>query len=109
MNALAQMEKLLTTMTRAEKAQVLQWVARDLGDAVPGVESTPGVCGGEPRIVRTRITVWVLEQARRLGTGEAELLQAYPALRAEDLTNAWAYVRSHQQEIEEQIRANENA
>ena len=109
MNALAQMEKLLTTMTRAEKAQVLQWVARDLGDAVPGIESTPGVCGGEPRIVRTRITVWVLEQARRLGTGEAELLQAYPALRAEDLTNAWAYVRSHRQEIEEQIRANENA
>ena len=109
MNALAQMEKLLTTMTRAEKAQVLQWVARDLGDAVPGVESTPGVCGGEPRIVRTRITVWVLEQARRLGTGEAELLQAYPALRAEDLTNAWAYVRSHRQEIEEQIRANEDA
>ncbi len=109
MNALAQMEKLLTTMTRAEKAQVLQWVARDLGDAVPGIESTPGVCGGEPRIVRTKITVWVLEQARRLGTGEAELLQAYPALRAEDLTNAWAYVRSHQQEIEEQIRANENA
>ena len=109
MNALAQMEKLLTTMTRAEKVQVLQWVARDLGDAVPGIESTPGVCGGEPRIVRTRIAVWVLEQARRLGTGEAELLQAYPALRAEDLTNAWAYVRSHQQEIEEQIRANENA
>ena len=109
MNALAQMEKLLTTMTRAEKAQVLQWVARDLGDAVPGVESTPGVCGGEPRIVRTRITVWVLEQARRLGTGEAELLQAYPALRAEDLANAWAYVRSHRQEIEEQISANEDA
>ena len=109
MNTLAQMEKLLTTMTRAEKAQVLQWVARDLGDAVPGIESTPGVCGGEPRIVRTRITVWILEQARRLGTSEAELLQAYPALRAEDLTNAWAYVRSHQQEIEEQIRANEDA
>ena len=109
MNALAQMEKLLTTMTRAEKAQVLQWVARDLGDAVPGIESTPGVCGGEPRIVRTRITVWVLEQARRLGTGEAELLQAYPALRAEDLANAWAYVRSHRQEIEEQISANEDA
>lgn len=109
MSALAQMEKLLTTMTRAEKAQVLQWVARDLGDAVPGIESTPGVCGGEPRIVRTRISVWILEQARRLGTSEAELLQAYPALRAEDLTNAWAYVRSHQQEIEEQIRANEEA
>ena len=77
--------------------------------AVPGIESTPGVCGGEPRVARTRITVWILEQATRLGTGEAELLQAYPALRAEDLTNAWAYVLSHRQEIEEQIRANEDA
>ena len=109
MNALAQMEKLLTTMTRAEKAQVLQWVARDLGDAVPGIETTPGVCGGEPCIVRTRIAVWILEQARRMGAAEAEILQAYPALRAEDLTNAWAYVRSHRLEIEEQIRDNEDA
>lgn len=74
-----------------------------------GIESTPGVCGGEPRIVRTRIAVWILEQARRLGASEEDLLQAYPALRAADLTNAWTYVRSHQQEIEEQIRANEDA
>ena len=29
---LQEAEKLLYTMTRAEKAQVLQWVARDLGD-----------------------------------------------------------------------------
>ena len=77
--------------------------------AVSGIESTPGVCGGEPRIVRTRITVWILEQARRLGSSEEDLLQAYPALRADDLTNAWAYVSSHRQEIEEQIRANEDS
>ena len=48
----------------------------------------------------------MLEQARRLGTSEAELLRAYPTLRAEDLTNAWAYVRSHQQEIDDNIRGN---
>lgn len=109
MSALGQVEKLLTTMTRAEKAQVLQWVARDVGDALPGIESSPEVCGGEPCIVRTRIPVWTLEQARRLGTSEAELLGAYPALRAEDLTNAWAYVRSHTQEIEDHLRENEDA
>lgn len=84
-------------------------VVQDLDDAFPGVESTPTVCGGEPCIVRTRIPVWVLEQARRLGTREEELLRSYPALRAEDLANAWAYVRSHRGEIEEQIRENENA
>ena len=109
MSALGQVERLLTTMTRAEKAQVLQWVARDVGDALPGIESTPGVCGGEPCIVRTRIPVWILEQARRQGVSEAYLLHAYPTLRAEDLTNAWAYVRSHKQEIEDEIRENEDA
>ena len=109
MNRLQEAEKLLTTMTRAEKAQLLQWVARDMGDAFPGIESRPGVCGGESCIVRTRIPVWILEQARRLGTGEADLLRAYPMLRAEDLTNAWAYVRSHREEIEQEIRENEEA
>jgi uncharacterized protein (DUF433 family) len=82
---------------------------RDLGDALPGIESTPGVCGGEPCVVRTRIPVWLLEQARRLGTNEAELLRAYPALRADDLANVWAYVRSHREEVDEQIRKNEAA
>jgi uncharacterized protein (DUF433 family) len=78
-------------------------------DASPGVESRPGVCGGEPCIARTRIPVWVLEQARRLGTSEADLLQRYPTLRAEDLAHAWAYVRAHRDEIDQQIRENEDA
>jgi hypothetical protein len=30
-------------------------------------------------------------------------------LRAEDLVNTWAYVRSHRREIEDGIRENENA
>src|SRR5437762_13900319 len=107
MTVLETAQELFAKMTRAEKAQVLQWAARDLGDAFPGIESRPGVCGGEPCVVRTRIPVWVLEQARRLGTSESELLQAYPTLRAEDLANAWAYVRSHGEEITRQIQENE--
>lgn len=107
MNTLLEAEKLLSAMTRAEKAQLLQWVVRDLGDAFPDIESRPGVSGGEPCIVRTRLPVWVLEQARRLGASEAEILTCYPALRAEDLANAWAYVRSHREEIDRQIQENE--
>ena len=107
--ALQEAQKILATLSPAEKALVLRWVVNDLGGAFPGVESTPGVCGGEPRIVRTRIPVWVLEQARRLGTSEADLLRSYPTLRAEDLANAWAYVRAHRAEIEEQSRENEDA
>lgn len=109
MSAIEETVKLLASLTRAEKAQLLQWVVQDLGDAFPGVESSPGICGGEPCIVRTRIPVWILVQARRLGTSEADLLQAYPALRAEDLANAWAYYRSHREEIEQQIQLNEAA
>lgn len=109
MSPLQEAEQLLSNMTRAEKAQLLQWVARDLGDAFPGIDSIPGVSGGEPCIVRTRIPVWVLVQARRLGTSEADLLRSYPTLRAEDLANAWAYFRVHREEIEQQIHENEAA
>ena len=81
----------------------------NLGDAFPGVEATPEICGGEPRIVRTRIPVWVLVQFKKLGASEVDLLRSYPTLRAEDLTNAWAYYRSHRDEIEQQILENETA
>ena len=103
------LEKIYKTLSRAEKAQLLQWAARDLGDSFPGIESNPQVCGGEPCIVRTRIPVWLLAQARRLGTSEADLLHSYPTLRAEDLANAWAYERSHRKELDSQIKANEEA
>jgi hypothetical protein len=41
MKILQEIEQLLAKTTRAEKAQVLQWIVRDLGDAFPGVESIP--------------------------------------------------------------------
>ena len=109
MNKLEELEKAVSGLSPAEKAQLLQTVARDLGDAFPGVESNRDVCGGEPCIVRTRIPVWVLEQARRLGTSEADLLRSYPTLHAADLVNAWNYVRSHLDDIDRQIRENEEA
>jgi uncharacterized protein (DUF433 family) len=106
---LQEVESLLETLSSAEKSQLLRRIVQELGDWTPGIESRPDVCGGEPCVVRTRIPVWVLEQARRLGTTEAELLAAYPTLRAEDLMNAWAYVRAHGPEIEQQIHDNEAA
>ncbi|MBI3098164.1 MAG: DUF433 domain-containing protein [Planctomycetes bacterium] len=104
-----ELDRLIGRMTPAERAVALRSLVRDMGDAFPGIESTPGVSGGEPCVVRTRIPVWVLDQARRLGTSEADLLRSYPTLHAEDLANAWAYVRTHREEIDGQIRANEEA
>lgn len=109
MASLSDFEKMLPALSRGEKAQILKWVIRELDDDFPGVDSRPDVCGGEPCIVRTRIPVWLLEQGRRLGASEQALLAAYPNLRAEDLVNAWAYARSHAEEIDSQIRENETA
>ena len=89
------------------RPKLLQWVARDIGDAFPGIDRRPGVSGEEPCIAGTRIPVWLLEQARRLGATDVTLLQSYPTLRAVDLANAWAYARAHASEINAQIEDNE--
>ncbi len=109
MTQLQEVERLLAELSAAEKAIVLQWVARDLGGAAPGVESTPSISGGEPCIVRTRIPVWMLAHSRNLGMSEADILTSYPGLRAEDLINAWTYYHLYQAEIDHQIDDNEAA
>lgn len=67
------------------------------------VRHTPGVCGGEACLGSTRIAVWMLEEARRAGVTDAELLQDYPSLNARDLAAAWAYVETHPGEIEKTL------
>jgi uncharacterized protein (DUF433 family) len=69
----------------------------------------PGVSGGEPCIVRTRIPVWTLVRARELGLSEGEILRSYPTLVAEDLANAWHYARAYRAEIVAQIAENKAA
>jgi len=109
MSALDQAQKIISSLSRPEKVQLFHDLARDLGETFPGIEIRPDVCGGEACIIRTRIPVWLLEQARRLGASEADLLRSYPALRQSDLANAWEYIRSHPDEIDRQIRENEGA
>ncbi len=51
MTKLLQAEELINTMTRAERAPLLQWVVRDLGESFPGVECDRRSTN---RFVRTR-------------------------------------------------------
>ena len=81
----------------------------DSCDAFPEIDATEGVAGGDLCIAGTRIPVWVLEQARRLGASEQELLRSYPILRPENLAAAWLHARAHRDEIDAQIRENETA
>lgn len=109
MTVLEQAIDLISRLTRSEKARLMRDIVSQLDESFPGIDSQPGVCGGEPCIVRTRIPVWLLVQTRRRGASEADLLQAYPTLRAQDLVEAWGYWHAHPAEIERQIEANEAA
>ncbi len=102
-------EAMLRRLSRAEKAQILQWIVQDLGATFPGIEQLqlPDVSGGIACVVRTRIPVWLLEQTRRLRATDADLLRAYPSLRATDLSNVWAYVQAYPAEIDEAIAEND--
>ena len=74
------------------------------------IQKTPEVCGGDACIRTTRIPVWSLMEARRLGFSDQELLSHYdPPLTQADLDAAWRYFDDHQDEIEQAIRENENA
>jgi uncharacterized protein (DUF433 family) len=111
MSALESTGGILPKMNRAEMAQLLQWTqgaaTSEVRDARTGIESRAAVCCGDPCIAGTSVPVWVLEQARRLGISELELLEAYPMLDSQDLANAWAYIRSHRAEVARQIEDNE--
>lgn len=85
------------------------WVPREGAGKFPSIESTPGVCGGAARLIRTRIPVWIVERMRQLGLSEADILRSYPTLRAADLAQAWSYAAEHADEIEQAIRENEEA
>src|SRR5271163_3012419 len=73
----------------------------------PSVVSTPNVCGGSPRLIRTRIPIWVLQRMRQLQFSDAKILSCYPTLTAVDLVQAWGYVAMHKAEIDKEIEENE--
>jgi uncharacterized protein (DUF433 family) len=107
MLALPEIQAIISKLSNAEKALVLKWVAQDLQGAFAGIESRANINGGEACVVRTRIPVWLLVSMRQAGASEADLLREYPSLRAEDLTNAWAYAHAYPNEIAKNIEQNE--
>jgi uncharacterized protein (DUF433 family) len=72
-----------------------------------GIVRTPGICGGAARFIRTRIPVWSVIRMQQLGASDVDFLRSYPNLRAVDLAEAWAFSNDHREEIEKDIRENE--
>lgn len=97
-----------------EQEELLASLAGRLRTAIPdpnfpSIVSTPEICGGDPRIVRTRIPVWSIERKRQVGMSKEVILANYPSLRTADLVAAWAFADAHREEIEQAIRENEEA
>jgi len=71
------------------------------------IQKTPGVCGGRACVRNTRITVWGLINAQCQGLDDEGILRNIVGLTRDDLQAAREYYRSHQTEIDEDIRENE--
>jgi uncharacterized protein (DUF433 family) len=106
MTAIQQVEALLPMMSAEEKTQIMRRVQKDL-HITPGIEKTLGVCGGRACIVRTRIPVWSLVEARQMGASTEDLLADFPTLSVNDLENAWNYYLLFQDEIDADISDNQ--
>ncbi|MDP5017063.1 DUF433 domain-containing protein [Anabaena sp. UHCC 0187] len=104
-----ELEQQLLALRPSEKVQVIQLLAQSLGSNWQGIEKTPRICGGEACIANTRIPVWVLVEARRLGYSDVDLLMSYPTITATDLGNAWVYAEAYPDEMELAIEQNEAA
>ncbi|NEQ30703.1 MAG: DUF433 domain-containing protein [Leptolyngbya sp. SIO4C5] len=101
---LQQLQAQLLALSVEEKAQTIQLLVASLSGTWVGIEKTPGVMGGDACIRQTRIPVWLLVSLRGQGATEADLLEDYPGLTAQDLTNAWLYAEVNSNEIEAAIQ-----
>jgi uncharacterized protein (DUF433 family) len=74
------------------------------------IQKTPEVCGGDACIRDTRIPVWSVVVARRLGAAEQDLLRYFVMpLNPADVRAAFIYYEKHPEEIDQAIRENEEA
>jgi uncharacterized protein (DUF433 family) len=74
----------------------------------PYIERKPGVCGGKPVIVGTRIKVTqVAIGYERLGMTPAEIVADYPHLSTVQIADALAYYEDHREEVEAEFTEEE--
>jgi uncharacterized protein (DUF433 family) len=107
--SLQELKNQILALLPTEKAAIIQSLTQSINIGAKGITKIPGVCGGEACIAGTRIAIWLLVEARRLGITEVQLLQDYPHISAADLVNAWIYADAYPQEIAAAILANEVA
>jgi uncharacterized protein (DUF433 family) len=72
------------------------------------IVSTPGVCGGRPRIDGHRITVEdVAVWHERMGISPDEIVSSHPSITLSDVHAALAYYYEHRRQIDAEIASGE--
>jgi len=73
------------------------------------IVSTPGTCGGKPRLDGHRITVkHIILDHQRGGMSPDENVSAYPSLTLSDVYSALAYYHDHRADIDADITADDD-
>ena len=68
------------------------------------IQTSPGICGGEPCVRNTRHTVSGLVEGKLQGLTDAPILVHHPDLTPAALDAAWAYYATHREEIDQAIK-----
>ena len=75
----------------------------------PHIEHKTGVCGGEPVIKGTRITVSLIAELEQMGKAADEIVALYPHLNQAQVYDALAYYYDNKEEITGYMRENSEA
>lgn len=68
------------------------------------IQTSAGVCGGEPCVRNTRHTVAGLVEWKQQGLTDTRILEHHPDLTLADLAVAWEYYANHRDEIDQAIK-----
>jgi uncharacterized protein (DUF433 family) len=77
--------------------------------AHPHIERKAGVCGGEPVIRGTRITVGLVAQLEKAGKTVDEIVALYPHLTHAQVYDALAYYYDNREEVDRYLREGSEA
>jgi uncharacterized protein (DUF433 family) len=92
------------TSRRMPLAQALRMATDETG--APRIVSTPGTCGGRPRIAGTRMRVQDVVMWRDGGMSAEEMVEQFD-LTPGQIRDALSYYHDHRDEIERDIREDE--
>ncbi len=73
------------------------------------IDSTPGVCGGRPKLAGTRVPVHRIAAYYRLGYSPEEMLPLLNSLTLAQVHAALAYALANPDEIEQALREEQDA